>query len=115
MERMAAVPRHCFFFFFFKSQKWDTAPAKDAVCLRQRPLENKETRLFTALNYTAATSDWGVQLISLEGLVDFSTSYLISCPVHLPASQPTAALMNVHSVALSDREMIRSFPSHCPR
>lgn len=107
MERMAAVPRRRFF-FFFKSRNWDTAPAKDAVRLRQRPLENKETGLFTALNYTAATSDGGVQLISLVGLVDFST-YLISCPVHLPASQPAAALMNVHSVALSDTETIRSF------
>lgn len=57
----------------------------EAGCLRQRPLENKETRHFTALNYTAALSDWGVRLISLVGLVDFWT-YLISCPVHLPAS-----------------------------
>lgn len=71
-----------FFFLFFYLRNGTT----EAGCLRQRPLENKETRHFTALNYTAAPSDWGVRLISLVGLVDFWTSYLISRPVHLPAS-----------------------------
>lgn len=45
-----------------------------------------DERHFITLNYIAAKFERGAQLISTAGLVDFWTSYLITCPVHLSAS-----------------------------
>lgn len=68
MERVAAVavPRQVFLLFFFNLRNGTT----ESGCLRQRPLEKKETGHSAAPNYTTAPSDGGAGLISLVGLVD---------------------------------------------